>query len=289
MMPLEITPLNAPLGACVRGTRLKGDINPNHFQIIQQALLDHHLLLFPDQDITEAEQVGFSGLFGKLEIHPSKEHRSSVQQEIYRVSNVNEDGQIFPVDGYKAKYLTGTRIWHTDSSFRAIPSLGSLLRAAEVPPEGGETYFCNLHTAYEALPRHLKTLVDTHCAVHSYDYIQTLVFGEKAHSFEQHEDLVQEHPMTRSHPVTGRTALYVSPHTISEIVGLSAEESRPILEEIYEFATQNRFVYEHRWTQNDVIMWDNRCTMHSVGSYDSARYRRVMLRATVSGDSPVHR
>jgi len=288
-MPLEITPLNAPLGACVRGTRLKGDINPNHFQIIQQALLDHHLLLFPDQDITEAEQVGFSGLFGKLEIHPSKEHRSSVQQEIYRVSNVNEDGQIFPVDSYKAKYLTGTRIWHTDSSFRAIPSLGSLLRAAEVPPEGGETYFCNLHTAYEALPRHLKALVDTHCAVHSYDYIQTLVFGEKAHSFEQREDLVQEHPMTRSHPVTGRTALYVSPHTISEIVGLSAEESRPILEEIYEFATQNRFVYEHRWTQNDVIMWDNRCTMHSVGSYDSARYRRVMLRATVSGDSPVHR
>ena len=288
-MPLEITPLNAPLGAYVRGTRLKGDINPNHFQIIQQALLDHHLLLFPDQDITEAEQVGFSGLFGKLEIHPSKEHRSSIQQEIYRVSNVNEDGQIFPLDSYKAKYLTGTRIWHTDSSFRAIPSLGSLLRAAEVPPEGGETYFCNLHTAYEALPRHLKTLVDTHSAVHSYDYIQTLVFGEKAHSFEQHEDLAQEHPMTRSHPVTGRTALYVSPHTISEIVGLSAEESRPILEEIYEFATQSQFVYEHRWTQNDVIMWDNRCTMHSVGSYDSARYRRVMLRATVSGDSPVHR
>ena len=193
-MPLEITPLNAPLGACVRGTRLNGDINPTHFQIIQQALLDHHLLLFPDQDITEAEQVGFSGLFGKLEIHPSKEHRSSVQQEIYRVSNVNEDGQIFPLDSYKAKYLTGTRIWHTDSSFRAIPSLGSLLRAAEVPPEGGETYFCNLHTAYEALPRHLKALVATHSAVHSYDYIQTLVFGEKAHSFEQHEDLVQSTP-----------------------------------------------------------------------------------------------
>ena len=96
-------------------------------------------------------------------------------------------------------------------------------------------------------------------------------------------------PMTRSHPVTGRTALYVSPHTISEIVDLSAEESRPILEEIYEVATQDQFVYEHRWTQNDVIMWDNRCTMHSVGSYDSARYRRVMLRATVSGDAPVHR
>ena len=259
------------------------------FQTIQQALLDHHLLLFPDQDITEAEQVGFSGLFGELEIHPSKEHRSSVQQEIYRVSNVNEDGQIFSVDSYQAKYLTGTRIWHTDSSFRAIPSLGSLLRAAEVPPEGGETYFCNLHTAYETLPQHLKELVDTHHAVHSYDYIQTLVFGEKAHSLEQHEELVQEHPMTRSHPVTGRTALYVSPHTISEIVDLSAEESRPILEEIYKFATQDQFVYEHRWTQNDVIMWDNRCTMHSVGSYDSARYRRVMLRATVSGDAPVHR
>ena len=83
-MPTEITPLKAPLGACVRGTRLKGNINPNDFQTIQQALLDHHLLLLPDQDITEAEQVGFSGLFGELEIHPSKEHRSSVQQEIYR-------------------------------------------------------------------------------------------------------------------------------------------------------------------------------------------------------------
>ena len=83
-MPTEIRPLNAPLGACVRGTRLKGNYYPNDFQTIQQALLDHHLLLFPDQDITEAEQVGFSGLFGELEIHPSKEHRSSVQQEIYR-------------------------------------------------------------------------------------------------------------------------------------------------------------------------------------------------------------
>ena len=288
-MPIEITPLNAPLGACVRGKRLKGDINPNDFQIIQQALLDHHLLLFPDQDITETEQVGFSSLFGKLEIHPSKEHRSSVQKEIYRVSNVNEDDQIMPVDSYDAKYLTGTRIWHTDSSFRAIPSLGSLLRAAEVPPEGGETYFCNLHMVYEALPQRLRTLVDNHFAVHSYDYIQTLVFGEQAESFDQNEELIQEHPMTRSHPVTDRTALYVSPHTISEIVGLSTEESRPILEEIYEFATEDRFIYEHRWTQNDVIMWDNRCTMHSVGSYDSARYRRVMLRATVSGDAPVYR
>ena len=288
-MPIEITPLNAPLGACVRGKRLKGDINPNHFQIIQQALLDHHLLLFPDQDITEAEQVGFGGLFGKLEIHPSKEHRSSVQKEIYRVSNVNEDDQIMPVDSYDAKYLTGTRIWHTDSSFRAIPSLGSLLRAAEVPPEGGETYFCNLHMVYDALPQRLRTLVNNHFAVHSYNYIQTLVFGEQAETFEKNEELIQEHPMTRSHPVTGRTALYVSPHTISEIVGLSAEESRPILEEIYEFATEDRFIYEHRWTQNDVIMWDNRCTMHSVGSYDSARYRRVMLRATVSGDTPVYR
>ena len=288
-MPLEITPLNAPLGASVRGKRLEGDINPNDFQIIKQALLDHHLLLFPDQDITEAEQVGFSSLFGKLEIHPSKEHRSSIQKEIYRVSNVNEDGQIMPVDSYDAKYLTGTRIWHTDSSFRAIPSLGSLLRAAEVPPEGGETYFCNLHMVYEALPQHLRALVDSRFAVHSYDYIQTLVFGKKSESFEQNQELIQEHPMTRSHPVTGRTALYVSPHTISEIVGMSAEESRPILEEIYAFAIQDRFIYEHRWTQYVVIMWDNRCTMHSVGSYDSARYRRVMLRATVSGDAPVCR
>ena len=206
-MPIEITPLNAPLGACVRGKRLKGDINPNDFQIIQQALLDHHLLLFPNQDITETEQVGFSSLFGKLEIHPSKEHRSSVQKEIYRVSNVNEDDQIMPVDSYDAKYLTGTRIWHTDSSFRAIPSLGSLLRAAEVPPEGGETYFCNLHMVYEALHQHLRALVDSRFAVHSYDYIQTLVFGKKSESFEQNQELIQEHPMTRSHPVTGRIAL----------------------------------------------------------------------------------
>ena len=90
--------------------------------------------------------------------------------------------------------------------------------------------------------------------------------------------------MTRSHPVTGRTALYVSPHTISEIVGLSAEESRPILEEIYEFATQSRFVYEHRWTQHDVIMWDNRCTMHMVTPFDNQVQRRIMHRTTIVGD-----
>ena len=288
-MTLEINPLDAALGARVKGVHLSSEVSAHDFDLIAEALIDHHVLVFPEQDISEAEQVGFSSNFGKLEIHPSKAHRSSVQPEIYRVANVGEDGTIFPVDSYKARYLTGTRVWHTDSSFRAIPSMGSLLRAVEIPPQGGQTSFCNLHSVYEKLPEKLKEIADHHRAVHSYDYIQTLVFGDKARSFNQHDDLVQQHPLTRSHPVTTRRSLYISPHTISKVIGLTETDSRAFLDEIYEFASQDEFVYQHSWSENDVLMWDNRCTMHAVALYDSARYRRVLLRTTIAGDGPVVR
>ena len=134
-MTLEINPLDAALGARVKGVHLSSEVSAHDFDLIAEALIDHHVLVFPEQDISEAEQVGFSSNFGELEIHPSKAHRSSVQPEIYRVANVGEDGTIFPVDSYKARYLTGTRVWHTDSSFRAIPSMDSLLRAVEIPPQ----------------------------------------------------------------------------------------------------------------------------------------------------------
>ncbi len=289
MMTLEINPLDAALGARIKGAHLNSEVSAHDFDLIAEALIDHHVLVFPEQDISEAEQVGFSSNFGKLEIHPSKAHRSSVQPEIYRVANVGEDGTIFPVDSYKARYLTGTRVWHTDSSFRAIPSMGSLLRAVEIPPRGGQTSFCNLHSVYEKLPEKLKKIADHHVAVHSYDYIQTLVFGDKARSFNHHDDLVQQHPLTRSHPVTARRSLYISPHTISKVIGLTETDSRAFLDEIYEFASQDEFVYQHSWSENDVLMWDNRCTMHAVALYDSARYRRVLLRTTIAGDGPVVR
>ena len=288
-MTLEINPLDAALGAQVRGVHLDSKVPAADFDLIAEALINHHVLVFPEQDISEAEQVGFSRKFGELEIHPSETHRSSIQPEIYRVANVGEDGRIFPVKSYDARYLTGTRIWHTDSSFRSIPSLGSILRAVEVPPAGGETLFCNLHTVYENLPPELKDITDRHTAIHSYDYIQTLVFGDQAKDFSQQDDLVQQHPLTRSHPVTARRSLYISPHTISQVVGLDEADSRAFLDEVYGFASQDQFVYRHIWTQNDVVMWDNRCTMHAVTPYDSARHRRVLLRTTVAGDGPVAR
>ena len=146
--------------------------------------------------------------------------------------------------------------------------------------------FCNLHAVYEKLPPELKDITDRHTAIHSYDYIQTLVFGDQARGFSQQDDLVQQHPLTRSHPVTARRSLYISPHTNSQVVGLDEADSRAFLDEVYGFASQDQFVYRHIWTQNDVVMWDNRCTMHQAVRDYGLDERRHMHRTTVRGEKP---
>ena len=229
----------------------------------------------------------FARRFGELEIHPSRAHRSSRHPEIYRVANVDEQGNILPQDSKGWRYMNLTWLWHTDSSFREVPSMGSILQGIEVPPEGGDTLFANMYAVYDALPDAMKQRIRGLRVVHSHD--QVLSHDQKLRSAsEDYAGLPPvHHPLVRRHPVTGRLSLFLSPHTMARVDGLTEDEGRTLLDELITFATQDRFVYRHKWRQHDVIFWDNRCTMHAVMPYDAANRRRIMHRTTIVGDGPV--
>lgn len=276
------------IGAEVTGVDLSRPLDDATFEAIRRAWLEHLLLIFPDQPITDAQQIAFARRFGELEVHPSKAHRSSAHPEIYRVANVDERGDILPPEGEAWRYLNITWLWHSDSSFRAAPSNGSILHGVEVTGagQGGETLFCNLYAAYDALPGETKRRIEGLRVVHSHDAV--LRRGQGLAKNAQYEDIPEvEQPLVRRHPVTGRKSLFISPHTMDRVVGLPAEEGRKLLDELTAFATQDRFVHRHVWAKDDVIMWDNRCTMHAVTPYDNAHVRRIMHRTTLAGDGPV--
>jgi taurine dioxygenase len=283
---ITVTRRHPLIGAEIRGVDL-GRVDDEAFRRIYDAWLEHLLLVFPEQDVTDDEQIAFARRFGELEIHPSREHRSSRHPEIYRVSNVDERGNIMPQESKGWRYMNLTWLWHTDSSFRELPSMGSILHGIEVPPEGGDTLFANMYAVYEALPDAMKERIRVLRVLHSHD--QVLSHDRKLK--DANEDYAElppvRHPLVRRHPVTGRLSLFLSPHTMERIEGLVEDESRTLLEELTAFATQDRFVYRHKWEKDDVIFWDNRCTMHAVLPYDAADLRRVMHRTTIVGDGPV--
>ena len=250
--------------------------------------MQHPLLVFPRQAIRDAQHIAFARRFGELEIHPAREHRSSTHPEIYRVSNVDEAGNILPSASAGAKYMSLTRLWHSDSSFREVPSNGSILHGIEVVKGAGQTLFCNLTEVYAALDESMRRRIRGLRVVHSHENILSFVDGLKEVAGQKYEHLPPvTHPLVRRHPKTGRPSLFISPHTMERVVGLEERESRALLDELSAFAILGRFVYHHEWERDDVIMWDNRCLMHAVMPYDADRQRRIMHRTTIVGDGPV--
>ena len=272
---------------------LSRELDGAKFRELHELWMKHPLLLFRNQQITDAQQIAFAKRFGALEIHPAKEHRSSLHPEIYRVSNVDEAGNILPSASAGAKYMSLTRLWHSDSSFREVPSNGSILHGLEVVKGAGQTLFCNLGDVYETLDEAMKKRIAGLRVVHSHENILGFVDGLKEIAGQKYEHLPPvSHPIVRRHPVTGRLSLFISPHTMEGIEGwmeteAKRAEGRALLDELTGFAIQDRFVHRHEWQKDDVIMWDNRCLMHAVMPYDAAQVRRIMHRTTIVGDRAV--
>ena len=272
---------------------LAREMSEAHFRELHELWMKHPLLLFRRQSITDGQQIAFARRFGALEIHPAKEHRSSLHPEIYRVSNVDEAGNILPSASAGAKYMSLTRLWHSDSSFREVPSNGSILHGIEVVKGAGQTLFCNLTDVYEALDDAMKRRIAGLRVVHSHENILGFVDGLKEVAGQKYDHLPPvTHPIVRRHPVTGRLSLFISPHTMEGIEGMMEDakkraEGRALLDELTLFAILDRFVCRHEWQKDDVIMWDNRCLMHAVMPYDAERARRIMHRTTIVGDRPV--
>jgi taurine dioxygenase len=180
------------------------------------------------------------------------------------------------------KQVALAQFWHTDSSYRTMPCIGSLLHGVETSRTGGETQFTNMYAVYEALPDSVKRQVQGRKAQHNFGHLHTLAALKPLTEEEKAAMPPVWQPMVRKHPVTGRQSLYISPIYNDEVEGMSPDDAKRLIAELTDFAAQPRFVYRHRWEPDDVVMWDNRCTMHQVTPHDPTE-RRVMHRTTIKG------
>ena len=285
---LDIRPLHPALGAAVTGIDLAQPLAPETFEALHQAWMEHLVLVFPRQAVSDEQQIAFARQFGDLEVHHQDIIRSNSAPEIFRVSNVTDDGKLMDPDHASVAQISLAQRWHTDSSFREIPSTGSILHGIEITRSGGNTLFANMYAAYDALTDTMKAQVENLWVTHDHDYILNSA-PEVSESAERgaFEDLPPvSHPLVRVHPITGKRSLFLSPHTMVKISGQEEAESRALLDQLIEHATRDAFVYRHIWSPDDVIMWDNRCTMHSVEPFDNVTQRRIMHRVTLVGDGP---
>ena len=280
-MIVEVTPLHPCLGAAVRGVDLTRPVIPETFAAIEAGFNRHGILVFPEQPLTDEKQLALSRLFGPLEVNPNYAGaKMRVRPDIADISNLDAEGRILARDDRRNLFNLGNQLWHTDSSFKRIPAKCSLLSARELPSSGGETEFADLRAAWDALPetrkRQLDGLVIEHSIFRSRSQIGFVDFNDEV--FAELPPVPQA--LVRHHRYSGRTSLYLASHA-SHVIGWPMEEGRALIEELIAFATQPQFVYQHRWSVGDLVMWDNRCTMHRGRPYDEAQ-RRVLHRTTVA-------
>lgn len=284
---LKVRPLHPALGAEVRGVDMASPLDDATRDELLEAWMRYLVLVFPEQHITDEQHVAFTRYLGEPEIFHQSIIKSERVREIFRVSNVDEQGQLMPPDHPTVRQLSLAQLWHTDSSYRAMPCTGALLHGVEVSRTGGETEFVNMYLVYEALPEQMKRQLEGRKARHDFGYMHVLQPQLKPLTAEERAAMPPAwQPMVRVHPVTKRKSLYISPIYNDEVEGMSPEEGRKLVEDLAAFAGERRFVYRHRWETDDVVMWDNRCTIHQVTAFDP-RERRVMHRTTIVGDSPV--
>ena len=278
---IRVEPLDATLGATVRGVDLKEPIDDEAFRNIHTAWLAHAVLVFPGQFLDDESHEAFSRLFGRLERVITRREEST--EVISNLSNVGKDGSLIEPDGSRALYLKGNSYWHTDSSFKRVPAKASLLSARQVPTEGGETEFADMRAAWDRLDPETQARLDGKVALHSYRYSQGKVGGLDTLSGAELANLPPvEHPVVRTHPETGRKNLYIGRHA-SHILGEDVDESRELLGMLCEEACRPPRVFSHRWEAGDLVMWDNRCALHRGRPYPPEQ-PRAMRRTTVAGD-----
>ncbi len=275
------------IGTEVRGLDLSKPLDDATFAAVHALWIEHLLLVFPDQSISDEQHIVFGRRFGELEVHPSLAHRSSSNREIYRVSNVDEAGTIIPPKETAWQYLNLSWLWHTDSSFREVPSKGSILHGIETTNAGGNTLFANLYAAYDDLSADMKGRIEGKWVIHDHDFIikQSKELAAKQDKGKYDALPPVRHPLVQLHPVTRRRCLFLSPHTMVAIESMPEADGRKLLDDLIAHAIQPKYVYKHVWAKDDVIMWDNRCTMHSVEPFDNTSIRRIMHRVTLVGEA----
>ena len=288
-MTVAIRPLHPTIGAACTGVDLRRPLSADEVAAIARGMDQWAVLVFPGQDITDEQQVAFSKNFGKLEttfggnVRKADEHRLS--KEFADVSNLDHHGRLLAQTDRNRMFNLGNQLWHSDSAFRSPPAKYSLLSGRVIPEKGPNTEFADMRAAYDALDDETKAQVEPLVCRHSLMYSRSqLGFGEFTDD-EKAKFAPVRQVLVRAHPVTGRKSLFLASH-IGVIEGWPIPEARAFIRDLIEHATQRPFVYAHKWRQHDLVMWDNRQTMHRVRRFDDTRYVRDVRRTTVAGDAP---
>jgi len=279
--PFAVRPLTPHLGAEISGVKLAGDLADSVFRALYQAFLRYQVLLFPPQDLPPGRQVGLARRFGEVQIHVMNQYHADGYPELYRLSNLDENGK--PHGRHPDK---GTLAWHTDGSWQRVTGQATIIYGEVMPSIGGETHFCDMYGAYERLSAAWKARVAGLRAVHNLDFSRTRRHGEEP--LTEAQRLAKppvDHPVVRTHHETGRRCLYLGDHA-EYIQGMPYAEGRALIEELNALAVHPDLTYEHRWTPRELILWDNRCVMHRATAYDAATQGRVIRRCTVLGEVP---
>ncbi|MFT5220885.1 MAG: alpha-ketoglutarate-dependent 2,4-dichlorophenoxyacetate dioxygenase [Planctomycetota bacterium] len=282
---MQITPLHDEIGACVTGVDLSLILSDAQFAKIDEAINQYSVLLFRDQQLDDDLHTAFTRRFGELEEeHVSYYSRGEITY-IGTVGNIDADGRRLPNSNRGVRSGTGNQLWHSDSSFREVPSLHSILYAYEVSAEGGDTEFVSARAAYQRLDADTQSSIDNLVGIHDYIYSRTSVSedavnqGQRAFMYPVRQKLV------RTNPHNGEKNFYVGSH-VRDIDGWQRDDSRPLLDALMNEATRAESIYRHRWQVGDLLMWDNRCVLHRGCGFDADKYRRRKHQTRVRGRGP---
>lgn len=295
-MTITVQPVNEEFVAEIADVDLREPLAADEVERIAEAFEHYAVLIFPEQHLDDEQHIAVAKLFGPLDEQLRGAHRSDERKRTRAVfadiSNLNDDGSLWDANSRVRQDKMGNRLWHTDGSFRHIPARCSLLYAREVPPVGGHTQFADMRAAYEALPTSMRKRLNGLIAEHSIVYSRAqigfndFIEGPRNHMAYVPQALVR----TQRHrggdvaaPLPCRASLYLAAHA-GRVFGVPDGEGRALIDELIIHATQAQFVYSHRWRVHDLVIWDNRCTMHRGTEYDDLRWPRDLVRLSVSDE-----
>jgi alpha-ketoglutarate-dependent 2,4-dichlorophenoxyacetate dioxygenase len=283
-MSIAIYPVTPDFAAEIGDVDLSQPLPDETFAEIQAAFWKYSVLVFPQQDLTPQQHLAFSARFGPVENERTLDPKATPTRylaEFADISNLDAEGKIWAENSRQRMFKAGNKLWHTDSSFKRLPALCSLLYSRTIAPIGGHTQFADQRAAYDALPEAMKQklhgLVAEHCIAHSRARNGFTEFNED----ERRRLPPVPQVLVRTIPQNGRKSLYVASHA-GRIFGMPDAEGRALIDELIRHVTQRQFVYTHRWRPGELVMWDNRCTMHRGTDYDDLRWVRDMQRVTIS-------
>ena len=285
---MQIKPIGTDFVAEVTDIDLREPLIPSQIQQIDSAMDRYAVLVFPKQDIDDDQEVAFARSLGPLEetravvdVHKQR----LAYNQMNDISNLDVDGSILAADDRRRMFNLGNALWHSDSSFKATPAKYSMLHARIIPPEGGNTEFADMRAAWDRLPEKTKAQIEHLVCDHSLIYSRGQLGFEAFTDEEKRNYAPVPQRLVRKHPGSGRKSVYLASH-IGVVHGMPRPEGMMLIRDLIEHATQREYVYSHTWNQYDLVMWDNRCTMHRARPYDDKRYKRDMRRMTLTDCAP---